>query len=121
MTIQRATDHHNVMSAIHPEEYVFTLPVPPSANNYWRVYNNRIVVTDEAKAYKQEIGLLLRSCIPLEGDVSVNFTVFRPRHKGDLDNYNKVMFEIVEIHSYRKDDKENPRVEILISRPEGYE
>jgi crossover junction endodeoxyribonuclease RusA len=115
------------------EEYTFTLPVPPSANRYWRVWNNRIVVTDEARAYKDEISLLLRSCIPLEGDVSVNFTVFRPRMKGDLDNYNKIMFDalqglcyyndnqIVEIHSYRKDDKVNPRVEILISRPEGFE
>jgi Holliday junction resolvase RusA-like endonuclease len=91
------------------DEYIFTLPVPPSANRYWRVWNNRIVVTDEARAYKDEIALLLRACIPLEGDVSVNFTVFRPRMKGDLDN------------SYRKDDKVNPRVEILISRPEGFE
>ena len=117
----------------HAEEYTFTLPVPPSANRYWRVWNNRIVVTDEARAYKDEIALLLRSCIPLEGDVSVNFTVFRPAHRGDLDNYNKIMFDalqglvyyndnqIVEIHSYRKDDKVNPRVEILISRPEGFE
>jgi crossover junction endodeoxyribonuclease RusA len=115
------------------DEYIFTLPVPPSANRYWRVWNNRIVVTDEARAYKQEISLLLRACIPLEGDVSVNFTVFRPRMKGDLDNYNKILFDalqglcyyndsqIVEIHSYRKDDKVNPRVEILISRPEGFE
>jgi crossover junction endodeoxyribonuclease RusA len=115
------------------EEYTFTLPVPPSANRYWRVWNNRIVVTDEARAYKDEIALLLRACIPLEGDVSVNFTVFRPAKRGDLDNYNKIMFDalqglcyyndnqIVEIHSYRKDDKDNPRVEILISRPEGFE
>jgi crossover junction endodeoxyribonuclease RusA len=115
------------------DEYIFTLPVPPSANRYWRVWNNRIVVTDEARAYKQEIALLLRACIPLEGDVSVNFTVFRPAKRGDLDNYNKIMFDalqglcyyndnqIVEIHSYRKYDKDNPRVEILISRPEGFE
>jgi crossover junction endodeoxyribonuclease RusA len=118
---------------ISQDEYIFTLPVPPSANRYWRIYKNRIVVTDEAKAYKREISLLLRDCIPLRCNVSVNFTVFRPRMKGDLDNYNKIMFDamqglvyfndsqIVEIHSYRKDDKKNPRVEILISRPEGYE
>jgi crossover junction endodeoxyribonuclease RusA len=119
--------------AIARDEYIFTLPVPPSANRYWRVWNNRIVVTDEARAYKDEIALLLRACIPLEGDVSVNFTVFRPRMKGDLDNYNKILFDalqglcyyndsqIVEIHSYRKDDKIKPRVEILVSRPEGFE
>lgn len=115
------------------DEYIFTLPIPPSANRYWRIWNNRIVVTDEARAYKEEIKLLLNQCIPLIGDVSINFTVFRPRQKGDLDNYNKVMFDalqglayfndnqIVEIHSFRKDDKKNPRVEILICRPEGFE
>jgi len=108
-------------------EHVLTLPVPPSANRYWRIYNNRIVVTDEARAYKDHIRLLLRQRVPLLGNVSVNFTVFRPSRRGDLDNYNKVMFDalqglayvndnqIVEIHSYREDDKNNPRVEILIN------
>lgn len=115
------------------QEYVFTLPVPPSANRYWRIYNNRMVVTDEARSYKEEIKYLLAGCVPMMNDVSVNFTVFRPRKIGDLDNYNKVMFDalqgltyqndsqITEIHSYRKDDKDNPRVEILISKPERYE
>lgn len=108
-------------------EHVFTLPVPPSANRYWRVYNNRIVVTDEARAYKEEIRLLLRGIVPILNDVAVNFTVFRPSRRGDLDNYNKVMFDalqglayvndnqIVEIHSFREDDKNNPRVEFLVN------
>ena len=107
-------------------ERTYTLPVPPSANEYWTVYNNRIVVTAKARAYKQEIAWLLKQSEPLTGDVSVNFTVFRPRKSGDLDNYCKVMFDalqglayendsqIVEIHSFREDDKDNPRVEIYI-------
>ena len=115
-------------------EYVYTLPVPPSANRYWRIYHNRMVVTDEARTYKQEIALLLRGAIPLTGRVAVNLSVFRPRLSGDLDNYNKVMFDalqglayrndnqIVEIHSFRKDDKYNPRVEFLVSDElDGYE
>lgn len=129
MTIKRAADHHEVISAIHGAskcEYVFTLPIPPSANNYWRVWNNRIVVTDEAKAYKQELKYLLAQCEPIEGDVVVNFTVFRPARRGDLDNYNKILFDalqglaykndnqIVELHSFREDDKENPRVEFYV-------
>jgi crossover junction endodeoxyribonuclease RusA len=107
-------------------QHIFTLPVPPSANRYWRVYRNRIVVTDEARAYKDEIRLLLRQVAPLKKLVSVNFTVFRPAMRGDLDNYNKVMFDalqglayvndnqIIEIHSFREDDKQNPRVEFLV-------
>lgn len=106
---------------------IFTLPIPPSANRYWKVYRNRIVVTDEAWAYKDKINLLLRGAVPLTGNVCVNFSVFRPRRAGDLDNYNKVLLDslqglaykndnqIIEIHSFRKDDKENPRVEFMVS------
>ena len=107
-------------------EYSFTLPVPPSANRYWRIYNNRIVVTDEAKQYKQAVYYQLRDYEPLRGDVAVNFTVFRPARRGDLDNYTKIMFDalnglvwlddlqVIEIHSFREDDKENPRVDFLV-------
>jgi len=124
MTTRRAAEHHAIIAAIH--EHTFTLPVPPSANRYWRVWNNRIVVTDEARAYKQEIKYRFGNFAPILGDVCVNFTVFRPAKRGDLDNYQKLMFDalqgiayandnqIVEIHSFREDDKDNPRVELYI-------
>lgn len=107
-------------------EYKFTLPVPPSANRYWRVANNRIIVSEDAAEYKATIFRQLRDCEPLRGDVAVNFTVFRPWKRGDLDNYTKVMFDalkglvwlddsqVIEIHSFRDDDKINPRVEFLV-------
>ena len=112
-------------------EYSFTLPVPPSANRYWRIYNNRIVVTDEAKQYKQAVYYQLRDYEPLRADVAVNFTVFRPARRGDLDNYTKIMFDalnglvwlddlqVIEIHSFRADDKKNPRVEFLVYETKG--
>jgi len=127
MTSVSMKKHSNTTRAAQPTEHIFTLPIPPSANRYWRVYHNRIVVTDEAKAYKQEIAYLLNGTVPLLGDVAVNFTVFRPAHRGDLDNYNKVMFDalqglayvndnqIVEIHSFREDDRDNPRIEFLVN------
>ena len=108
------------------DEFIFTLPVPPSANKYWGVSGSRMYVTAEAKAYKQEIKYLLAQSVPMKGLVAVNFSVYRPRMKGDLDNYNKIMFDalqglvyendnqIVEIHSFREDDKDNPRVELYI-------
>jgi len=109
-------------------EYSFTIPVPPSANRYWMVANNRIIVTPEAKTYKTRIFYQLGSKIenPLRQDVAINFTVFRPSKRGDLDNYNKVMLDalkgicylddsqVVEIHAFRADDKTNPRVEFLV-------
>ena len=107
-------------------EYSFTLPVPPSANKYWMIANNRIIVTPEASSYKHQVYLLMREYTPLRGDVAVNFTVFRAWKRGDLDNFTKVMFDalkgmvwlddsqVVEIHSFRDDDKFNPRVEFLV-------
>ena len=107
-------------------QHEFTLPVPPSANRYWKIWHNRIVVTPEAKAYKQEVFYKLRDCDPLRGNVAVNFTVFRPSKRGDLDNYTKIMFDalnglvwlddtqVVEIHSFREDDKNNPHVKVLV-------
>ena len=107
-------------------EYAFSLPIPPSANRYWQVFHNRIVVTREAKDYKQKVFYQLRNYEPLRNDVAVNFTVFRPAKRGDLDNYTKVMFDalnglvwlddvqVVEIHAFRADDKTNPRVEFLV-------
>jgi crossover junction endodeoxyribonuclease RusA len=114
-------------------EYDFILPVPPSANMYWRVWRNRMVVTEEARAYKQEVALLLRGAVPLTGNVSVNLSVYRPRKCGDLDNYNKVLFDalqglaykndsqITEIHSFRQDDKNNPRVRLLVYNSDNIE
>ncbi len=103
-----------------------SIPVPPSVNRYWMVAHNRVIVTPEARQYKQEIALLLGRYEPLCGTVAVEFTVFRPRRAGDLDNYQKVMFDalngllwnddkqVVEIHGYLADDKNNPRVELLV-------
>jgi Holliday junction resolvase RusA-like endonuclease len=112
-------------------EYSFTIPVPPSANRYWMVANNRIIVTPEAASYKKQIFMMLREYEPLRGDVAVNFTVFRPWKRGDLDNYTKVMFDamkdivwlddsqVIEIHAFRADDKINPRVEFLVYEMKG--
>lgn len=109
-------------------EYSLTIPVPPSVNRYWMIANNRIVTTKEARNYKKAIALQLRNKIErvFTGAVGVNFTVFRPAKRGDLDNYCKVMFDalqgicyvndnqIVEFQAYRDDDKYKPRVEFLV-------
>lgn len=64
----------------------------------------------------------------LEGDIKVNISVFfRSKKTSDLDNVLKATFDsltgilwkddrqIVEIHAYKKQDKINPRVELIIS------
>ena len=69
----------------------------------------------------------------MDGPVALNLTVFRPRKSGDLDNYLKIMLDalqgflydndsqIVEIHAYRQDDKDNPRVVLTAYTPDEHE
>ena len=108
----------------------WTLPYPPSANNYWRSIvikgRGRVVVSREAKAFKKAVSLALAGISPISGPVALTATFYRPRKRGDLDNLAKVLGDalngiayhdddqIVEMHTYRKDDKDRPRVEISV-------
>jgi crossover junction endodeoxyribonuclease RusA len=106
------------------------LPIPPSANRYWRNAGGHVIVSEEAKQYKWQVALLCGQVDPFLGNVAVKFTVYRARKSGDLDNYAKVLFDalkgilypddnaIVEIHALRDDDKNNPRVELSAWRKE---
>lgn len=74
------------------------LPVPPSANRYWRTYRNRAVVSDEAKAYKADVLWHVRESgvyappFPA-GDVCVSIQWYRGRKSGDVDNRAKCLLD----------------------------
>jgi crossover junction endodeoxyribonuclease RusA len=106
------------------------LPLPPSANRYWRLFRGRTVKSWEATAYQEQAGWLAKAAglrDPFTGPVAVIVRVYRQRRSGDLDNKLKCLFDsmngiawaddsqIVEIHAYMSDDKTNPRVEIEIA------
>lgn len=110
------------------------LPYPPSANRYWRSFRNRVVVSDEARAYKArvaaecrvQLGTLATFQEPFHGPVAVVVHVYRPRKRGDLDNTLKVLLDalkgiafvdddqVVDLHAIRGDSKGNPRAEVEI-------
>lgn len=105
-----------------------TLPLPPSANRYWRSANGHVYVSEEAKAYKTEVQYAWfeePKCFFIE-HVSVTLRIFQARKSGDLDNRVKVLLDalrglvyqddsqVVELHAFRGDDKANPRVEVEI-------
>ena len=104
------------------------LPVPPSANRYWRTYRGRTVVSADAKAYKAGVWLVAQAAgmHPFACPVAVRLHVYRARKAGDLDNYAKVTLDalrgiayqddnqIIELHLWRHDDKANPRIEVEI-------
>jgi crossover junction endodeoxyribonuclease RusA len=106
-----------------------TLPLPPSSNRYWRNFRGRMVVSAEAKAYKEQVGWLARvaGVELLVGDVAVTMRIYRAAKRGDTDNFLKVGLDslngiaytddsqIVRIVAERYDDKHNPRVEVEVA------
>ena len=68
------------------------LPEPPSANRYWRHVGSRVVLSREAKAYRETVTAVyakymgtLKVAFP-KGDVQVSLDWYRSRKSGDLDN-----------------------------------
>mgnify|MGYP000928121414 FL=1 len=105
------------------------LPMPVSANRYWRTFRGRTVVSAEAKAYKEQVAWIAKAAgvEKLDGDIAVTVRVYRPAKRGDLDNSLKVSLDslngiaytddsqIVRIVAERYDDKRNPRVEVEVT------
>lgn len=104
-----------------------TLPYPPSANRYWRVYRGRAVKSDAARAYQRIVGAMLSAASPVEHAVAVTLRVYRPAKRGDLDNSIKVLLDALKGHAYlddkqvkrivaeQYDSKEWPRVEVQVA------
>lgn len=104
------------------------LPLPPSANRYYRNVRGVMVKSAEARAYRIAVGraMLEKEVEILSGALSVTLRVFRARKSGDLDNRIKIALDslngvcwhddkqVEEIHAYRFDDAFNPRLEISV-------
>lgn len=108
------------------------LPVPPSANLYWRTIVNRktgramTFVSDDAKRYKGTVEEIAAMSALIYSEIAVSVKFFRAQRSGDLDNRLKCLFDalqgvvyandsqIVEIHAFRYEDKGAPRVEVEI-------
>lgn len=111
------------------DNITITLPEPPSANRYWRNARGRFVRSTAANNYKSTVGwqaIAQGVGNPLDGEVAVTLRWFRGRRSGDLDNRIKVAVDalngiayeddkqIVELHAFRFDDKQNPRLEVQV-------
>lgn len=104
-----------------------TLPYPPSANRYWRAARGRVFVSKEAKDFKAKVAEIAKAT-PLTGPVDVRLMVYRPARRGDLDNSIKVTLDALKgiafeddaqvesLCAFRYDDKDNPRVDVVVER-----
>jgi Holliday junction resolvase RusA-like endonuclease len=95
------------------------LPVPPSANRWWRNVNGRMVTSAAARDYKQAIPALAgkQPKILAPTPVMVSVIWYRAMKSGDLDKRLGVVLDalqgvsyesdsqIVELHAYRLEDE----------------
>jgi crossover junction endodeoxyribonuclease RusA len=107
-----------------------TLPVPPSVNKTWRAGRRGMYLSAETKRFRQEVELTCKALgvRPLDGPVWVIWTWYRGMRSGDLSNRTKALYDslnglawhddaqIVEEHAFMAEDKQRPRVELVIGR-----
>lgn len=105
-----------------------TLPLPPSANRYWRYVGGRVLVSREARAYRARCATaaLVQRLRVLEGEVEIEGAVFFADRRRDLDGALKVLLDALEGVAYRNDrqvsaitvrreiDSDRPRVELVV-------
>jgi crossover junction endodeoxyribonuclease RusA len=96
------------------------LPYPPSANHYWRKWNNRMVISREGREYRDEVCALLSSAgggsirkPPSNGRIALKMDAFPPdRRRRDLDNLQKPLLDALQHAGVYEDDSQ---VDLLLS------
>jgi len=101
------------------------LPVPPSANRWWRNVNGRTIKSKEARAYLNRLRVRADGFY-YAGDVCVQIVWYRKDRRGDLDKRIPIILDVLQGITYvndkqvwalearREEDKANPRVEVVV-------
>lgn len=97
------------------------LPMPPSANRYWRHVAGMVYVSQEAREYRDLVKWIsagadvkLRTC-----NVGLSVTVYRVHKRGDIDNYLKVLLDALQGVMYDDDKRiKEVSVKIVDAKPE---
>lgn len=87
----------------------FVLPYPPSANHYWRMWRNRIVIGKEGRAYRTHVRSALQGRVgePLTASLAVHVVAFPPdRRRRDIDNVQKALLDALEHAGVFRDDSQ---------------
>lgn len=94
-----------IEAASHGPALLLTLPVPPSANTYWRHVGHRVLLSADARAYRHTVAqsCLIQRVRPLTGDITVSIVWYRARKSGDPDNRIKQLLDALRGHAYGDD------------------
>lgn len=105
------------------------LPVPPSANRYYRRAGTHTHISGEARAYLETVRRILKAkkVQAIQGEVCLDFRWYRARKSGDLSNRAKICEDalkdvafgddarVAKLTMERFEDKAKPRMEVTIT------
>lgn len=86
-----------------------TLPWPPSVNHYWRMWRGRMLISREGRAYREQVGAILRAAgvTPLSGRLAIHVELYPPdRRKRDVDNMFKAIGDSLQRGGAFQDDSQ---------------
>ena len=107
------------------------LPVPPSANRWWRQGRAGLYTPTNVTAFKQRVAVACKNArirkFPREQQVCVELWWYRKAKQGDLDKRVGILLDALQghwyendvqvatLHCYRLEDKVNPRLEVEVT------
>jgi crossover junction endodeoxyribonuclease RusA len=89
------------------------LPFPPTVNTYWRKWNNRMVISEKGRAYRNAVadslleGRAYFYHLTLDKKLRVEIKAYRPdKRKRDLDNLLKATLDSLAYAGVYQDDSQ---------------
>jgi crossover junction endodeoxyribonuclease RusA len=99
------------------------LPFPPSVNNYWKKWNNRIVISNEGRKYRQVVvyeALIQKVKRLFDKKLKMEIEVLRPdNRRRDLDNLLKATQDSMCYAGIYDDDSQIQDLRIYWSKEMG--
>lgn len=89
------------------------LPWPPSANNYWRYMNGRVLVSKKARDYKKEVAWqsINWPVRDMQGRLSISIIAHEPDKRiRDLDNLLKISLDSLQSAAAFKNDSQIDKI-----------
>lgn len=104
-------------------EVKIELPFPPSVNSYWRMFQNRMIISKAGRDYRkavQDAVLLQRANKHIGGSVYVVIEAFRPDNRvRDLDNLLKASLDGLAHSGVFLDDSQIQDLRIFWAKEKG--
>ena len=102
---------------------IVELPFPPSVNTYWRIFQNRMIISKSGREYRkavQDCIMLQKANKHLGGNISIVIEAFRPDNRiRDLDNLLKASLDGLVHSGVIMDDSQIQDLRIFWAKDKG--